>query len=343
MAKVLANGQITITDLNDGRVISKYTNASQGYTQIYDSEKKLYNVDYSATPQVVTASVYASGKDTTDQAGTSACYAWKWYVNGTLVTTTTPNMTAASNKLTIKANLNSSVQAYNVRWECTFMDTTTKTEVLITDGCTINRTVSGTSAVMVNVSTEQGNIFDGKSATLPIKAWLTRGAQQDKTDLKFSWYKLTLDSKGQLTWAAVKTGVSTVDGTSTLTVKRDDVDGAQAFKVEITDTVLNDGPFVGFATMMDKLDEYTVDLLAPQGEVIKNGEGSVTITAVVKKNNEKVEDTSGMTFTWVKYNQNGDQVAWSDAGNPMTRTGNPITVTDKDVTVKTTIMVEVSM
>lgn len=346
MAKKLTSGQITITDLNDGRVLSKYTNASQGFTQIYDSETKKNNVDYTTTPQVVTASIYASGKDTTDQAATANCYGWKWYVNGTLVSASTANIVAASNKLTIKANLSDNVKVYNVRWECTFKDTLTQTETLVTDGCTINRTTSGTSAVFLDVSTPNGYIFDGANAnltTLTIQAKLMRGAQQDKTDLSFSWFKLTLGSDGALTWAPVTTGITTKDGVSTLSVSRDDVDGVQTYKVQVTDTVMKDGTFEGFATVMDKLDEYNVVLVSPKGDTIKNGEGSIDITAQVFKNNEVMADTSGMTFTWVKYDQTGKQVAWAGTGTPMTKTGNPITVTAADVNVKTTIVCEVSM
>lgn len=35
MAKVLANGQITIVDLNDGKAVQCFTQCSKGETQIY--------------------------------------------------------------------------------------------------------------------------------------------------------------------------------------------------------------------------------------------------------------------------------------------------------------------
>lgn len=346
MAKI-TSGQITITDLNDGRVLSKYTNASQGFTQVYDTENKSYNVNYASTPQVVTASIYASGSDTTDKAGTASCYNWKWYVNGVQVTSSTANMTAAGNKLTIKANLTDSVKAYTVRWQCTFKDDITQTEVLVTDGCTINRTTSGTSAVYVDVTTPQGYIFDGSKKNLDkltVVAKLMRGSKQDTSNLSFTWHKLTPNaSTGNLEWTAVPTAsVATANGTSTLTVGRADVDGSQTYRVTVTDTVLKDGNFLGFATVLDKLDEYNVVLTSPQGNAIKNGTGSVTITATVYKNNEPMNDTTGLTFTWYKYDSTGKQVNWTGTGTPATKTGNPITVTAADVNIKTTIVCEVS-
>lgn len=346
MAKKLTSGQITITDLNDGRVLSKYTNASQGYTQIYDTENKTYSVNYTTTPQVITASVYASGTNTNDQAPTSACSGWKWYVNGTQVTSSTTNMTAAANKLTIKQNLTENVKTFVVRWECTFHDDITGTDVVITDSCTVSRVTSGTSAVYVDIRTPKGTIFDGGKAnldSLEIEARLRRGANVDTTNLTFKWYKMTT-ADGKLTWTAVDSkNVGTTDDKqgSKLSVGRDDVDGSQTFKVVIKDTVLDDGDFEGFCTVLDKLDEYNVVLVAPQGTAIKNGQGSVTVTAQVYKNNEVMADTTGLTFTWYKYDKTGKQVNWSGTGTPATKTGNPITVTAADVNVTTTIVCEV--
>lgn len=347
MAKKLASGQITITDLNDGRVLSKYTNASQGYTQIYDTENKTYSVDYTKTNQVITASVFASGSDTTDKAET-ACDNWHWFVNEAEVSSTTAGMSANGNKLTIKKNLDSDTKTFNVKWTCTFHDDITNTTVVISDGCSINRTTSGTSAVLVQMQMERGNVFNrGMAASdkLPIKATLLRGTSLDKTDLTFTWYKLALASDGTLGWTKITSGITTTStGESTLQVGRDDVDGSQTFKVEVYDQTLKDGTFTGFATIMDQLDEYTVVLSSPNGDVIKNGEGSVTITANVLKNNEPVTDIKNMTFTWAKYDNGGTQVVWSGTNNKtQVLTGdNRLTVQASDINVKTTIVCEVS-
>lgn len=73
MAKVLANGQITIVDLNDGKAVQCFTQASLGDTQIYTPDTNIYTPNYSAsTPNVITAKVYVTGSSD-DQAHTSAC------------------------------------------------------------------------------------------------------------------------------------------------------------------------------------------------------------------------------------------------------------------------------
>ena len=345
MAKRLTSGQITITDLNDGRVLSKYTNASQGYTQIYDSENKTYSVDYTKNEQVIKASVYASGvKDAADQAPTDTCSGWKWKVNGVEITSESASseIYKSKNTLHIKKNLDDATKTFLVEWECTFFDTITQTSVLVSDGCTINRTASGSSSVYVNMLTPNGNVFDGSKNydKLLIQASLMRGAKQDSSDLVFTWYKMTISEDGVLGWTKVTSGISTVGGVSTMTVGRDDVDGAQTYRVDINDTVMQDGTFQGFSTIIDKLDEYTVVLEAPAGTVIKNGAGSITITARVMKNNELMEDTSGLNFNWLKYDKSGKQSNWDGTSSPL-KTGNPITVTEKDVNTKTTIICQV--
>ena len=42
MAKVLANGQITIVDLNDGKAVQCLTQAPRGDTQIYTPDTTTY-------------------------------------------------------------------------------------------------------------------------------------------------------------------------------------------------------------------------------------------------------------------------------------------------------------
>ena len=44
MAKVLANGQITIVDLNDGKAVQCFTQASLGDTQIYTPDTNTYKI-----------------------------------------------------------------------------------------------------------------------------------------------------------------------------------------------------------------------------------------------------------------------------------------------------------
>lgn len=339
MAQRVASGQITIVDLNDGRTISKLTIPSLGYTQIYDTENKTFSEDYTKSPyQVVEARIYASGGQATNLAAdNNICKNWQWYINGSPVGASTTGVTAAGNKLTIKKNTSSNEPKFNITWECDFNDSVLGQPVLVSDSCTINRTESGSSAVFVNLTTPDGTIFDDKHSTLALMAKLMRGAKQDTSNLTFAWSKLTIDNSGTVSWTAMPASqVVTSAGTSTLTVGRNDVDGGDTFKVEITDTVLNDGTFESYVSLMDKLDEYRVEPFAPSGGVIKNGQGSTTITPILYKNNEVMTDTTGFTFKWARYDKDGVQVAWSDGS--MTKTGDTLTVPASDVNTKQTII-----
>ena len=65
MAKVLANGQITIVDLNDGKAVQCFTQCSKGETQIYTPDTGVYTPNYSSSePNVITARVYVTGSAT---------------------------------------------------------------------------------------------------------------------------------------------------------------------------------------------------------------------------------------------------------------------------------------
>lgn len=335
--KRVASGQITIVDLNDGRVISKTTVPSRGYTQIYDTETKTFSEDYTQSPyQVVEAIIYASGSQVTNLAPTGVCTGWEWHVNGTKVDASTTGITVAANKLTIKKNTSQSEPAFNITWKCLFKDDVVNSTVAVSDGCTINRTESGTSAVFVDVSTPKGWIFDANHDTLEVRALLRRGAKQDTTNITFAWKKLTISDTGVLSWVAVDASkVTTSGGTSVLTVNRDDVDGGDTFKVEVKDTVLNDGTFEAYVSLQDKLDEYRVEFDTPSGMVIKNGQGNVTINPILYKNNEVLSDTTGFTFKWGKYDKNGVQQKWSD--NSLFKTGNSLTVAASEVNIKQTI------
>ena len=46
MPKVLANGQITIVDLNDGKAVQCFTHCSKGETQIYTPDTGVYTPNY---------------------------------------------------------------------------------------------------------------------------------------------------------------------------------------------------------------------------------------------------------------------------------------------------------
>ena len=339
MATRIASGQITIVDLNDGKTLQAFTSSSQGDTQIYNPDENTYTPNYANSPyQVVTAHVYVTG-NASDVAGTSACTGWTWKVNGTAVTSSTSGMTASANTLTLKTNISKSVNFFNVEWSCTHTDDAGAKQT-VRGYKTINLTKTGGTLAVVQISQPKGDTFNSTNSvtSLTAVAKLYRGNNQDKTVSSMAWKKLNISTGA---WDAVSTGVSTSGGVSTLTVSADDVLNFQTFMCEVKDT---DGTYSSIVTFFDMTDPYTVEVYTLTGDKIVNGSGSTTVYARVWRGATLVESASDatkkFTYTWTKYNKTGTATNWS--GATTTKTGNPITVAAADVSVKATVVCEVT-
>ena len=142
MAKVLANGQITIVDLNDGKAVQCFTQCSKGETQIYTPDTGVYTPNYSSSePNVITARVYVTGS-ATDQAPTSACTGWSWKVDGVAATP----VSGKSYQLNLASNIDKNGSVKNIEWSCKYTDPETKA----TTTCIGYKTISLTLVLDVN-------------------------------------------------------------------------------------------------------------------------------------------------------------------------------------------------
>lgn len=342
--KKVASGQITIVDLNDGKAVQAYTSASQGETQIYNPDTKVYTPSYTSSPyQVLTAKVYVSGISA-DQAPTAACSNWSWKVNGTAAGTT-GNYTFAKNVLTIKANIPTSTKYFNAEWECDYTDPDTGAVTHVNGYKTIALSQSGGAAGLVVFELPNGDTFDkGNNLTqLSIQAKLFRGSVHDTT-VTASWEKLDI-SDG--TWKTATEAATLSGGVAALTVKADDVLNFQTYRVKFTDDENKSEVFYGYQTIMDATDPYIVYVRSTTGDKIVNGQGSTEVYAEVWLDGKMIEDKNTaeasrqFAYTWTKYNKSGVATNWSGKSSP-TITGNPITVLAADVDVRATIWCEVS-
>lgn len=343
MGVKIAQGQITIVDLNDGKAIQAYTSTSNGETQIYNPDTKKYTPEYtSSSPQLVTAKVYVSGVST-DQAPTSACSGWAWKVNGTAVGTT-GNTTFAKNVLTIKANISTSTKYMNIEWECNYTDPDTGAVTPVRGYKTLALSQSGGAAGLVTFELPNGDTFDkGSNVTqLVAKATLYRGATKDTTIQSAVWEKLDI-SDG--TWKTATETTSITGGVAQITVLASDVLNFQTYRVKMTDQENTSETFTGYVTFMDATDPYMVYVRSTTGDKIVNGQGSTEVFAEVWLDGNVVETKGAATpqfnYTWTKYNKTGVATNWSGTTST-TKTGNPITVLAADVDVKATITCEVS-
>lgn len=344
MPKVLANGQITIVDLNDGKAVQCFTQCSKGETQIYTPDTGVYTPNYSASePNVITARVYVTG-NASDQAPTSACTGWSWKVDGAAATP----VSGKSYQLNLASNIAKNGSVKNIEWTCKYTDP----ETLATTTCigykTISLAKSGGALQTVQIETPDGNTFDSTNNTkkLHAVAKFFRGNVQD-TSVKLTWEVLNISAGA---WSEVTSGVTTVGGVSTLDVSANDVLNFQTFRCTAKDGADTASAIV---TFFDASDPYMIEVYSLTGDKIVNGAQSTELFARVWKDGKVVEDgaavkadsshASSFTYKWTKYNANGVATNWDGTSSSVNVSTKPyVTVANGDVKGRGTFTCEVS-
>lgn len=344
MAKVLANGQITIVDLNDGKAVQCFTQCSKGETQIYTPDTGVYTPNYSASdPNVITARVYVTG-NANDQAPT-ACTGWSWKVDGVAATP----VSGKSYQLNLASNIAKNGSVKNIEWSCKYTDPETKVTTTCIGYKTISLAKSGGALQTVQIETPDGNTFDSTNNTRKLRAVAKffRGNVQDTSLTSMTWEVLNISAG---TWSAVASGsVSTTGGVSTLNVSANDVLNFQTFRCTVKDGADTASAIV---TFFDASDPYVVEVYSLTGDKIVNGAQSTELFARVWKDGNMVEDgaevkagtkTQSFTYKWTKYNANGVATNWSGTSSPENTEHKPyVTVTNDDVKGRGTFTCEVS-
>lgn len=346
MAKVLANGQITIVDLNDGKAVQCFTQASQGQTQIFTPDTGVYAPSYTTSaPNVITARVYVTGSST-DQAPTAACTKWKWTVDGAAATP----VSGKSYQLNIVSNIAKNGSVKNIEWACTYTDPETKATTECRGYLTISLAKSGGALQTVQIETPDGNTFDSTNSSKPLRAVAKffRGSVQDTTMTSMTWEVLNISAG---TWGAVAAGnVTTSGGVSTLNVNADDVLNFQTFRCTVKDGADTANAIV---TFFDASDPYVVEVYSLTGDKIVNGAQSTELFARLWKDGKVVEDGTAVKadsahackyqYKWTKYGSNGVATNWSGTSSPVNASTKPyVTVANADVAVRGTFTCEVS-
>ena len=334
----LARNQVTVIDLSDAKQVEVYLSAKQGWGQTHNPDSKAYTPNFVSANNVITPQVYQTGSASNQL---SQCSSIVWTVGGTQVTSSTSGLKVNTDgTLTISKNFTAPT---TVKFEAVFTDSTTKATEKIMAEHSITY-VEGVGALFqVVVATPSGDTFNqSHKSDLTAVATCYRGGSVDSDGITYTWEAL----KGGK-WTSVTSGRAIA---GSLTVKIDDVDSFQTFRV----TAKDNGSGVGTAatatalvTFHDVTDPYSITFVMPQGDKIKNGTGSLSIEAQVWQGTEKVEDASTatasrvFTYTWTKYNAAGALTNWNGTTSS-SKTGNPISVSAADISEKATIMCEIS-
>jgi hypothetical protein len=361
MAQKTIRGQITIVDLNDAQQISVYFNNNSVYTQLYNPDTKKYTPNFAEAGKSVLLSpmVYVSG-NAENQVGslTNVQYTIKGggLSNDVIVTTSKPsgsdfvvkpNSDANPFALEIKRNISPTATQYSIIFEATYVDTKTGLSSKLLHTITINLSQSAGALFQAVIECPKGNVFDASnsatSAGLTAVAKVYRGGTPDTSGTTFTWEKLDPQTGS---FVALGTGstdekVSTSNNQSTLTVKPDNIDNWQIYRVKAED---EGNVAYALITFSDATDPYVLELVTMTGDKIINGQGSTTINARIYRSGELIEDESTQSkqfnYVWTKFNKDGTKTDWvNEAGvsRGESLTTNPIVVYNKDVLSKATV------
>lgn len=329
----IAKGQVTIVDLNDAKQASCYIDNDGAWTQLYNPDTGDYTPNYAnGSPITLTPKVYLTGSSTNYLA---SCTKKTWYINGT-VADGVNYVANANGSLTIKKNLDGN--SLSVQFTAKLADN--GIDYTIEAYAKIDRSTSASALFQVLVNTPDGENFDSsissvKELTAVATAYLGNAAQ--KQGVTFTWERLD-----GATWTALTAGSdydNNSDGQSVLTVKADDVQNWQTYRVTAT---LGDDSDTCLVTFRDLTDEYRVYVLSKAGLTIKNGSSGTDLYAELFRGEKLIESgadspgTSTYTYTWTKYNAEGTLTDWTGTSSS-TKTGIHITVDKDDIKDKCTV------
>jgi hypothetical protein len=356
-----AQGQFTIIDYNDALTLTGYIGSNLAKTQMYNPDNSTYSPDWSSTNLVLTPSLYIIGT-TTDQITSSNVTSVKWYIGSSETAITTSGNYALSGTkshiLTIKGNTMAGLAGIDYRCVITYKDSSTGLSITHPLTISFSRVVNGGGIVDLLVTTPEGNVYKNTEvATLTAKAELWRGSTVDTTNVSYKWAIMDAsvtsssssgyDADFGVGWKKLSdtSGKYTGTTTATITIYADAVDSYAVFKCCATDTDSTsntyNSKFYDVATFIDNSDPLQVVITSTGGDVFKNGQGSTTLTAVVYQAGEEVDASGKGTYTWTKYNKDGEiDTSWGTSGK---KTGKTLSVSTSDVATKATFMVDVTI
>ena len=179
---IISSGQITITDISDGPVLSAFITATQTTTQVFDQTANSYNPSYASSPQVLTLNLTKAGQ-ATSIIGQASNVSWYEYNGATKTQITSSTNTdsqylSGSKKetLTTKVNVPSNTSANRYEAVGTWTDPITGLQVDFRASIDLLVVQLGKQSLVLNVYTGKGNTFyNNQPGNLTINADLYKG------------------------------------------------------------------------------------------------------------------------------------------------------------------------
>ena len=146
--------------------------------------------------------------------------------------------------------------------------------------------VNGTNAVILQIQTPKGTVFNNGSGTLDLTGVLMNGASQQTSGVTYQWAKYN-----GTTYANISGATS-----ATYTVNGTDVDGMASYRLTAT---YSSKPYIAYVSVIDKSDPLQCEVFSSIGDQIMNGTGVGAFYVIVTRNGVEIDPLKSNRFLTV--------------------------------------------
>lgn len=307
---VVARGQITIVDLNDGRPLSLFLGTELPLTQTYLQENNTYVPDWRTKNMVITPQLFVTGVDSSQMSQVKSAPVWK--INGS--TNLAEFGASVANKqpyaLTINKNMGDNNQLL-IECEVSYTDPVTTLVSKAKASISLSKNEDHGRPIFAVGYTPKGNVFKQGINSLTAHCDLWRGANIDNTNVSYTWYKLNFTSGNWEKLTQSSNYGITGFTTNEITIPSSAVLNSASFKCVCRDEDTNSGTYTKevaeVLSFVDNTDPFKLDILAPQGTTMVAGQESTTLNAQVWQGGELLTGAklSSFKYNWLVYDKNG--------------------------------------
>ena len=184
---------------------------------------------------------------------------------------------------------------------------------------------AGKNAVVFSVISPDGTVFKNGEGLLTLQAIGYEGASIIESGASYMWGRYEAGE-----WKELEGETS-----SSLTVVGSEVPGMATFCCMMS---YKDSLYPDFITLIDKTDNYQVEIISTGGDIFKNTVGTTQLLCVVYQNGQMVdEDGTEFTYLWGRFGADGEML-----DEEYFATGKIIQVDGSHVDGKTTFICEVT-
>ena len=365
--KVIATGQITITDYNDAVTVSLHMTPNRNTFQQFNPDTETYSPEWtSGSPTIITPSLFVLGGGGTDIFNTANVTNVKWYdvSNGSeveIVANTNYEFAMNSTRkyqLKIKSNVMAGLVGKTFRCKLDYIDPDTGLSIPVMGDLPFTLTTNGSGLATAQAWLPNGQVFkNGTPASIIAQCDFWRGSVIDATGITYQWYSQDPtattasggDAKGGNGWRKLTNVAGLTEGvtTNSLRVFPDAVPNYEVFQCVTTDTnpantATYNKPFRSTVTIMDYSDPIVLEISSDGGNIIRKGQTRTLNFACIVRRGKNEIDNAGTTYTYKWYKKlraGGYDPNFGGTGISF-RSGKTIQVTNTDVVGETPFDIE---